>query len=116
MECPTTASLRWCSAEELLERRVGIIDSTLREGEQFANAFFSTADKVEIARLLDAFGVEYIELTSPCASPQSKADCNAIAELGLKSKVLTHVRCTLEDAKVAVDTGCLLYTSDAADE
>ena len=105
MECPTTASLRWCSAEELLERRVGIIDSTLREGEQFANAFFSTADKVEIARLLDAFGVEYIELTSPCASPQSKADCNAIAELGLKSKVLTHVRCTLEDAKVAVDTG-----------
>ena len=105
MECPTTASLRWCDTDELLERKIGIIESTLREGEQFANAFFSPAQKFEIARLLDAFGVEYIELTSPCASPQSYADCAAIASLGLKSKILTHVRCTLQDAKVAVDTG-----------
>ena len=44
-----------------------IIESTLREGEQFANAFFSSDQKAEIARLLDAFGVEYIELTSPAA-------------------------------------------------
>ena len=105
MECPTTASLRWCVPEELRSRGIGIIDSTLREGEQFANAFFSTDNKIEIARLLDAFGVEYIELTSPCASPQSQADCTAIASLGLKSKILTHVRCKLEDARMAVDTG-----------
>ena len=44
-----------------------IIESTLREGEQFANAFFSSDQKVEIATLLDAFGVEYLELTSPAA-------------------------------------------------
>ena len=37
-----------------------IIESTLREGEQFANAFFTSDQKVEIARLLDAFGVEYL--------------------------------------------------------
>ena len=30
-----------------------IIESTLREGEQFANAFFSSDQKDEIARLLD---------------------------------------------------------------
>ncbi len=82
-----------------------IIESTLREGEQFANAFFTTAEKVEIARLLDAFGVEYLELTSPAASPQSRRDCEAIARLGLRAKVLTHTRCHLEDAKLAVDTG-----------
>jgi homocitrate synthase len=82
-----------------------IIESTLREGEQFANAFFTPEQKVEIARLLDAFGVEYLELTSPAASPQSKADCERIARLGLKAKILTHVRCHLEDAKLAVDTG-----------
>jgi len=35
-----------------------IIESTLREGEQFANAFFDSDQKVEIARLLDGFGVE----------------------------------------------------------
>lgn len=82
-----------------------IIDSTLREGEQFVNAFFTPEQKVEIAQLLDAFGVEYIEVTTPLASPQSEKDCRMLARLGLKAKVLTHVRCNLEDAKRAVDTG-----------
>lgn len=58
-----------------------IIESTLREGEQFANAFFTTAQKVEIAQALDAFGVEFLELTSPLASPQSLEDCRTIAAL-----------------------------------
>ncbi|MEZ4710297.1 MAG: homocitrate synthase [Caldilineaceae bacterium] len=82
-----------------------IIESTLREGEQFANAFFSSEQKVEIALLLDAFGVEYLELTSPAASPQSRIDCARVADLGLKSKILTHVRCHMDDAQIAVDTG-----------
>jgi homocitrate synthase len=85
--------------------RFAIIESTLREGEQFANAFFSSDQKVEIARLLDAFGVEYLELTSPAASPQSRADLERIASLGLKTKILTHVRCHMDDAKLAIDTG-----------
>ena len=46
-----------------------IIESTLREGEQFSTATFTTAQKLEIAGLLDQFGVEMIEMTSPCASP-----------------------------------------------
>jgi homocitrate synthase len=82
-----------------------IIESTLREGEQFANAFFSSEQKVEIARLLDALGVEYLELTSPAASPQSLADCKRISGLGLKAKILTHVRCHMDDARMAIDTG-----------
>lgn len=82
-----------------------IIESTLREGEQFANAFFDSDQKLEIARLLDALGVEYLELTSPAASPQSLADCQRIGRLGLNAKILTHVRCHIEDAKLAVDTG-----------
>ena len=82
-----------------------IIESTLREGEQFANAFFSSDQKVEIAKLLDAFGVEYIELTSPVASPQSRADCERVAALGLNAKILTHVRCHMGDAQIAIDTG-----------
>lgn len=82
-----------------------IIESTLREGEQFANAFFTSDQKVEIAHLLDALGVEYLELTSPAASPQSQQDCTRIASLGLRSKILTHVRCHMDDAKMAVDTG-----------
>lgn len=82
-----------------------LIESTLREGEQFANAFFSTEKKIEIAKALDDFGVDYIELTSPVASEQSRADCEAICKLGLKAKILTHIRCHMDDAKVAVETG-----------
>jgi len=86
-------------------QQFSIIESTLREGEQFVNAFFTTEQKVTIAQMLDAFGVEYIELTTPCASPQSEKDCRAIAGLGLRLKTLTHTRCALEDVQRAVDTG-----------
>jgi homocitrate synthase len=82
-----------------------IIESTLREGEQFVGASFSTDQKIEIAQLLDAFGVECIELTSPCASPQSFEDARRVAGLGLKCKILTHTRCRLDDAARAVETG-----------
>ena len=82
-----------------------LIDSTLREGEQFAKAHYTTEEKVRIARALDEFGVEYIELTSPVASPQSFEDCKTIAGLGLKCKILTHTRCHLDDARKAVETG-----------
>jgi len=82
-----------------------IIESTLREGEQFVGAEFTPDQKIEIAHALDDFGVEYLELTSPCASPQSESDCRMIAGLGLKARVLTHVRCHMDDAKRAVDTG-----------
>ncbi|MCJ1440585.1 MAG: Saccharopine dehydrogenase [Stictis urceolatum] len=85
--------------------RFKIIESTLREGEQFANAFFNLEKKIEIAKALDDFGVDYIELTSPAASEESRKDCEAICRLGLKSKILTHIRCHMDDARIAVETG-----------
>ena len=98
---------------------------------QFANAFFDTETKIKIAKALDAFGVEYIELTSPASSEQSRKDCEIICNLGLKAsysivfcrlcaltkqavlltlaseqaKILTHVRCHMDDARIAVETG-----------
>jgi len=69
------------------------------------SASFDTAKKLEIARALDDFGVEYIEVTSPAASEQSRVDCEAICRLGLRAKILTHIRCHLDDAKLAVETG-----------
>ena len=79
--------------------------STLREGEQFVGANYSSDDKVEIALALDEFGVEYIEITSTSASPHSLRDAHRLSKLGLKAKLLTHTRCNMEDAKVAVDSG-----------
>ncbi|HEX7625253.1 MAG TPA: homocitrate synthase, partial [Anaeromyxobacteraceae bacterium] len=82
-----------------------IIDSTLREGEQFAKAAFRTQDKLEIARALDNFGVDYIELTSPAASPQSQRDLTQVVKMGLGARVITHSRCVVDDVQAAIDTG-----------
>ncbi|EAQ84818.1 hypothetical protein CHGG_08832 [Chaetomium globosum CBS 148.51] len=71
--------------------------------------YLSNVNKFKIIestlRALDEFGVDYIELTSPAASEQSRKDCEAICKLGLKAKILTHVRCDMRDAKIAVETG-----------
>jgi len=82
-----------------------IIESTLREGEQFANAFFNTEQKLKITKMLSDFGCEYIELTSPAASEQSFKDAQKIMATRPKSKILTHIRCHMDDAKLAVETG-----------
>jgi homocitrate synthase len=82
-----------------------IIESTLREGEQFSTATFSTTQKLEIVGLLDDFGVEMIEMTSPSASPQSEEDIRVITRQGYKARILTHIRCHKEDAQRALDTG-----------
>ncbi len=82
-----------------------IIDSTLREGEQFAFAHFTIDEKPAIASALDRFGVDYMELTSPVASPQSEADLRRLAQTERHRRLLTHVRCSLDDARRAIDTG-----------
>ncbi|KAI1181654.1 putative homocitrate synthase [Nemania serpens] len=86
-----TMSNPYSSVNDLLSnvRNFKIIESTLREGEQFSNAYFSRETKIKISD----FGVDYIELTNPSASPQSRDDCEAICKLGLK------------DAKLACDCG-----------
>jgi homocitrate synthase len=82
-----------------------LIDTTLREGEQCEKANFRTQDKLEIARALDSFGVDYIEVTSPAASPQSQRDAALIARLPLNARVISHSRCVLDDVKAALETG-----------
>ncbi|KAJ4146333.1 homocitrate synthase lys21 [Fusarium falciforme] len=41
----------------------------------------------------------------PLPRPNRARTARAICKLGLKSKILTHVRCNMEDAKLACDTG-----------
>ncbi len=88
-----------------LPERFFFVETTLREGEQFFSAHFTSEQRKRIAQALDAFGVEYLELTSPAASPQSARDLAMIAGLGLRTKVLTHTRCHLNDVRLAVENG-----------
>lgn len=82
-----------------------IIDTTLREGEQFADAHFTSAQKRQIASALDAFGVDYIEVTSPAASKRALSDVQSIVRLNLKARIVAHVRCIPDDIDAAIRSG-----------
>jgi 2-isopropylmalate synthase len=49
--------------------RLYLFDTTLRDGQQTQGVQFSTAEKVRIAAVLDALGVDYIEGGWPGANP-----------------------------------------------
>jgi isopropylmalate/homocitrate/citramalate synthase len=48
--------------------RVGLYDTTLRDGEQTVGVVLSPEEKLEIARLLDGLGIERIEAGFPRVS------------------------------------------------
>jgi len=88
-----------------MNERVLIVESTLREGEQFAGAHFAPADKQKIALALDHFGVPYIEITSPAASRRAYDDACMLRGLGLRARLLAHVRCVPADVRRTLDAG-----------
>jgi 2-isopropylmalate synthase len=49
--------------------RLSLFDTTLRDGQQTLGVQFSVADKMAVARALDALGVDYIEGGWPGANP-----------------------------------------------
>ena len=85
-------------------RSLAILDSTLREGEQFAGAFFGLEQQLAIARMLDAIGITFIEIPSPISSPGARRTAQALCELGLRSRIVAHVRCAGADVEAALDT------------
>jgi 2-isopropylmalate synthase len=53
----------------MTRERLYLFDTTLRDGQQTQGVQFSTAEKVQIARALDALGVDHIEGGWPGANP-----------------------------------------------
>jgi len=58
--------------------RVYVFDTTLRDGEQVPGCQLSTPEKIEIARELEALGVDVIEAGFPVSSP---GDFQSVVEL-----------------------------------
>ncbi|MEM7719596.1 MAG: citramalate synthase, partial [Pseudomonadota bacterium] len=52
---------------------LSLFDTTLRDGQQTQGVQFSTEDKVQIAKALDALGLDYIEGGWPGANPTDNA-------------------------------------------
>ena len=86
-------------------RRLRLVDSTLREGEQQPGVSFSSDDQVEIALALDAFGIDVIEVPTPIASPRAESDVRRLADLGLKAQLACHTRCRPDEILRAAHCG-----------
>ena len=65
--------------------RVGLYDTTLRDGEQTVGVVLSPEDKVEIAKLLDELGIERIEAGFPRVSSEDRRAVELISNAGLSA-------------------------------
>lgn len=55
-----------------------IFDTTLRDGEQVPGCQLNTVEKIQVARQLEALGVDVIEAGFPISSP---GDFNSVIEI-----------------------------------
>jgi homocitrate synthase NifV len=85
----------------------GIIidDTTLRDGEQTAGVVFSLAEKIAIARLLDAVGVQEIECGIPAMGVDEQASVRALVDLGLNARLITWNRAVVGDIRASIAAG-----------
>ncbi|MBE3572111.1 MAG: hypothetical protein IMW95_04090 [Moorella humiferrea] len=88
-----------------LPEKVTFHDSTLRDGEQAPGVVFSPQDKIEIAKLLDATGIQYIEAGFPMVSKTDREAIEKIVELGLKARITCLCRARAEDIEMAAAIG-----------
>lgn len=86
------------------KRTITILDSTLREGEQHPGVSFSTKQRIQLAWMLDSFGVDQIEI-SPVISGDHFVSTKTIIKQGLRADILAHVRATKSDVDIAIGCG-----------
>lgn len=82
-------------------RRIKVFDTTLRDGEQSPGCSMNLSEKLEMARQLDALGVDVIEAGFAIASPEDFKSVEAISQAVSHCKVASLARCTMGDIDAA---------------
>jgi isopropylmalate/homocitrate/citramalate synthase len=85
--------------------RVGLYDTTLRDGEQTVGVVLDPEQKLEIARLLDDLGIERIEAGFPRVSDDDWQAVKLISEAGLQAEVWGFSRAVPADLDALVRLG-----------
>ncbi len=91
-----------------MSEKVHVFDTTLRDGEQVPGCQLNTQEKIEIAKQLEALGVDIIEAGFPISSPGdfesvvaiSKAVTNPVV-CGLTRSVEKDIKCAAEALQYA---------------
>jgi 2-isopropylmalate synthase len=87
-------------------RRVYIFDSTLRDGAQARGISFSLSDKLNMLKLLDSLGIDYIEAGNPASNPKEKAFFEKAKDVELRYAKLTAFGSTRrKNSKIEEDPG-----------
>ncbi len=84
---------------------VGLYDTTLRDGEQTIGVVLAPEQKLEIARALDAAGIDRIEAGFPRVSEDDFRAVRMIAEAGLRAEVWGFSRAVQADVEALVELG-----------
>ncbi len=82
-------------------RRIKVFDTTLRDGEQSPGCSMNLTEKLQMARQLDALGVDVIEAGFAIASPDDFKSVEAISQAVMHCKVASLARCTKGDIDAA---------------
>jgi isopropylmalate/homocitrate/citramalate synthase len=85
--------------------RVGLYDTTLRDGEQTVGVVLDPDEKVEIAELLDELGVDRIEAGFPRVSEDDWQAVERIASAGLRAEVWGFSRAVPADLEALAELG-----------
>ncbi|MDA3793180.1 MAG: citramalate synthase [Elusimicrobia bacterium] len=87
-----------------MNKKIFILDTTLRDGTQSEGISFSVEDKLKIAKKLDWFGVDYIEGGWPGSNPKDEKFFERMKEINLQySKMTAFTSTRRKDVKVEKD-------------
>ena len=86
-----------------MRQKIQILDTTLREGEQTPGVSFKISQKITIVKLLNQFGVDYIEVGHPVVSKDIFSFVSKVSKLKLNSKIIAHSRLLKKDIDKVIE-------------